>query len=286
MGDEMNVNENDNENEPKDTEDEFNDEFDFGEEHEDALTTDEHEEHLESDTEEPVVSEPPKRKSFLIPAIIGIAVVGFIGWKIFDAFKKPEEVVVETPMPKEEPLPPPKQIAAPEMPSTAPRAPGVTLEETKREELSDTIQKRFAEQEKMVQDRIAKLEQQLTTAASAMQSNQQTITNLQAQISTLSTTITQLNDEIKAIRQEQLAYLAKLEEKKHVVVKPKPKPKPQVASPRLVVHAIIPGRAWLRTIDGKTITVAEGDNVGEYGKVLKIDAPNGVVITTSGVTLR
>lgn len=57
-------------------------------------------------------------------------------------------------------------------------------------------------------------------------------------------------------------------------------------NPTLTVHAIIPGRAWLKTRDGRTITVTEGDDVEGYGKVLAIDAPSGVVITSSGVMLR
>lgn len=57
-------------------------------------------------------------------------------------------------------------------------------------------------------------------------------------------------------------------------------------TPTLVVHAIIPGRAWLKTREGTTITVTEGDTLDRYGKVLVIDAANGVVITSSGVTLR
>jgi len=57
-------------------------------------------------------------------------------------------------------------------------------------------------------------------------------------------------------------------------------------SDAMTIHAIIPGRAWLRTQSGKTVSVTEGDMLGEYGKVLKIDAPTGSVITSSGVTIR
>ena len=58
------------------------------------------------------------------------------------------------------------------------------------------------------------------------------------------------------------------------------------ANPTMTVHAIIPGRAWLRDKNGRTITVTEGDMLDQYGKVLMIDAPNGVVVTSSGTTLR
>lgn len=63
-------------------------------------------------------------------------------------------------------------------------------------------------------------------------------------------------------------------------------PKKNIVSQSMTIHAIIPGRAWLRTQEGKTLSVAEGDMLGEYGKILKIDAPTGTVITSSGVTIR
>ncbi len=63
-------------------------------------------------------------------------------------------------------------------------------------------------------------------------------------------------------------------------------PKKSTVSQSMSIHAIIPGRAWLRTQEGKTLSVAEGDMLGEYGKILKIDAPTGTVITSSGVTIR
>ena len=53
-----------------------------------------------------------------------------------------------------------------------------------------------------------------------------------------------------------------------------------------MVHAVIPGRAWLKTSKGQIITVTEGETVGNYGKVLVIDAANGVVLTNSGITFR
>lgn len=53
-----------------------------------------------------------------------------------------------------------------------------------------------------------------------------------------------------------------------------------------VVHAVIPGRAWLKSAKGQIITVTEGENLGNYGKILVIDASNGVVLTSSGITFR
>ena len=43
------------------------------------------------------------------------------------------------------------------------------------------------------------------------------------------------------------------------------------------VQAIIPGRAWLRSSNGETLTVAEGDEVKGVGRVGKIDPYDGTV---------
>jgi len=53
-----------------------------------------------------------------------------------------------------------------------------------------------------------------------------------------------------------------------------------------IIEAVIPGRAWLRTPDGLTITVTEGDSLGNLGKVVMIDAQNSSIVTSSGVVLR
>lgn len=58
------------------------------------------------------------------------------------------------------------------------------------------------------------------------------------------------------------------------------------ATPVWRVHAIIPGRAWLKNSDGNTITVIEGDKLELYGTVIAIDAGQGTVVTSSGIILR
>jgi len=44
------------------------------------------------------------------------------------------------------------------------------------------------------------------------------------------------------------------------------------------VTAIIPGRAWLRSNNGDTLTVAEGDQIKGVGRVAKIDPYDGVIV--------
>jgi len=58
------------------------------------------------------------------------------------------------------------------------------------------------------------------------------------------------------------------------------------SSPEYVVHAIIPGRAWLKSSGGQIITVTEGDSVGDFGRIAVIDSLHNVVRTSSGITFR
>jgi len=57
-------------------------------------------------------------------------------------------------------------------------------------------------------------------------------------------------------------------------------------APEYVVHAVIPGRAWLKSSEGQIITVTEGDTLDKYGTISIIDAANGVVLTSSGTSFR
>jgi hypothetical protein len=65
-----------------------------------------------------------------------------------------------------------------------------------------------------------------------------------------------------------------------------PPPIQQVRSPDVKieynVQAIIPGRAWLKSENGETLTVAEGDVIRDVGRVTKIDPYDGVVEISTG----
>ena len=56
-----------------------------------------------------------------------------------------------------------------------------------------------------------------------------------------------------------------------------------IAEPEYKVHAIIPDRAWLKSTKGQIVAVAEGDSIESYGRIIVIDAPNSVVLTSSGI---
>jgi len=59
------------------------------------------------------------------------------------------------------------------------------------------------------------------------------------------------------------------------------RPTPEIKS-SYTVQAIIPGRAWLKSDAGDTITVAEGDILKKIGRIIKIDPYDGVVQIDNG----
>ncbi len=68
-----------------------------------------------------------------------------------------------------------------------------------------------------------------------------------------------------------------------VITAPPSVPSPQANyKSNYTVQAIIPGRAWLRTENGETITVAEGDVLKNLGKVSKIDPYDGIILIDTG----
>ncbi len=61
-------------------------------------------------------------------------------------------------------------------------------------------------------------------------------------------------------------------------------PPARISQPKInyTVQAIIPGRAWLKSESGDTVTVAEGDVLKGYGRITKIDPYDGIVDIDTG----
>jgi outer membrane murein-binding lipoprotein Lpp len=151
------------------------------------------------------------------------------------------------------------------------------------------------ENAKKNQERVGKLESKFSELMDAMGSLNQNMNQVTRELSTINDSVQKLNKEVKLIKadaqptQPQAAKSLPDEIQTGMKYETKSGGPSQItreSTPNMSVHAIIPGRAWLKSRDGTTITVTEGDSLDRYGKVLVIDASNGVVITSSGVTLR
>jgi len=274
-------------NKPEDHLDDFEEEFEFETEpgEEDALAPEEFE--TEGDEAEPVVKET--RKSMLLPIIIATAVVGFVGWKVVGMMTDPKDETKTTakPAPKVEATAP---TPAPTLEPIAPQSSLPSVMDAQNnilpqdivatEDTLTKLQKKLEEQDNAIKQRISNLEKEISTASQNAAQANAGMNKLQNDLASLNAAVQELMVQLKTIHDEREKQQAQAAAKK------RPSHKTESANPTLSVYAIIPGRAWLRSGNGKTITVTEGDNVGEYGKVLKIDAGNGVVVTSSGVNLR
>jgi intracellular multiplication protein IcmG len=213
-----------------------------------------------------------KRKNLLIAA--GVIVVVFSIYKILDviitrhAHEATSPVTQTTEFPtKVTPLPPPPapmpiEPAAPKPVETAsPNTAAVTNRLSALEEQNSNFQ-----------SGIEKLNSQVSDLQTA-------VANINSQISSLSQGIQNIEDKLAEQQSKEAAL--------HAVRIHKHKIRMHVIRIRPIyfVRAIIPGRAWLSTSHGGTVTVRLGDNLPGYGVVQAIDPVQGTITTSVGAII-
>lgn len=152
-----------------------------------------------------------------------------------------------------------------------------------------------AEKIAMLQEENAKLMQQIKSDASAR------MATYEAQTTTLQGKVQELNLRLTSL-ETTLARLGRLVQEMKTHNRPIEGTMPPVPSDAQVmqaspvnkylaphmaysVQAIIPGRAWLKSDAGDTVTVAEGDVLKDYGRIMKIDPYDGVVQIDTGTKI-
>lgn len=211
-----------------------------------------------------------KRKNILIAA--GVIVVVFSIYKILDVIltrhsheaistvsqttEFPTKVtpLPPAPMPVEQPAPKPVEAVAPS---------------------SDTA---------AVTNRLSALEEQNTNFQSGIEKLNSQVTDLQTAVANINSQITALNQGIQNIA-DKLAEQEAKEAALHAVKIHKRKLHVIRIRPIYFVRAIIPGRAWLSTFHGGTVTVRLGDNLPGYGVVEAIDPVQGTITTSVGAII-
>lgn len=112
--------------------------------------------------------------------------------------------------------------------------------------------------------------QKLSEYSSQQTAMQNRIQELNAKVASMETIINQLNQLLQA--------------KAAAAQTTQVRPRVEQRIPRMIysVQAIIPGRAWLKSESGDTVTVAEGDILKGYGRISKIDPYDGIVQINTG----
>jgi intracellular multiplication protein IcmG len=203
------------------------------------------------------------RRMWLTIAFIIIAVVLY---KLYGLYKANTSVpaikVVPTPV-MEQAVVQPKPLPAPIATEPAPmqRQMGIDWAEAKQESA-----KRFSDVEQSLAS-VSRDNQAVRNQLSQVQNDMRALLN---QMASLQQQLVKLSDTKKPIQPVTKA-IAK---------------KPVAVRPHYFVQAALPGRAWLvKAEDNSTLTVAVGDELPGYGKVITINPIQASVMTSSNYTI-
>ncbi len=137
----------------------------------------------------------------------------------------------------------------------------------------------------------ADIQTKLNSLESTLESNASDISNVNSQIETINGNINELTTKIDGLNQnvsilmtkiaQQSSQIINLTAHKQAAHKVYRRQARQVL-PIYYIQALIPGRAWLLSNNGITITVREGSRIPGYGVVKLIDPSQGRVLTGSG----
>lgn len=144
---------------------------------------------------------------------------------------------------------------------------------------------------------------EMDSLKSKLQSMEQTESTLQSQVSSLNNQLVSVNTNLNTLAEklvqlnQQLTDMRRMvqEQADHILILKEQTKKSAKTTKRIYPHrpavvyylkAVIPGRAWLMTNAGSTMTVRVGTPIPGYGVVRFIDAIQGRVLTSSGQLIR
>ncbi|WP_133127909.1 type IVB secretion system protein IcmG/DotF [Legionella nagasakiensis] len=139
-----------------------------------------------------------------------------------------------------------------------------------------------------------KMSQKLSALEVSQQSMRSEVNSVSNQLGGISSNVNELSTHLSQLNQAIAALNAKIDEQSHeieqLMIRTKPKPAPRVVKvtpvKKYYVQAVIPGRAWLISSNGTTLTVREGSIIPGYGIVKLIDPNQGRVTTSTGQVIR
>lgn len=138
------------------------------------------------------------------------------------------------------------------------------------------------------ENRIAKLEVISGSMRQEVNNLNNVTQSLQSSIDQINTQLTQLNASLALLTDKMQAQMLQQEatQKKMTVKKTSLMPKPVIQKVAYHIMAIIPGRAWLKSSNGATLTVSVGTQLPGIGTVSKIDPQLGNVVMSSGQVIQ
>jgi intracellular multiplication protein IcmG len=120
-------------------------------------------------------------------------------------------------------------------------------------------------------NRLEKLESNVSNTVNALSDIEIKLANINNSLQILANEVNQQQTQITALQTANVKPIVKREYGPTVTY---------------TIQAMFPGRAWLTTTGGQTITVRTGSRISGYGNVVDIDTDQGIITTSSGRTIR
>lgn len=213
----------------------------------------------------------PKIKRLLIPVVLVVVifiVYNFLNW--YSTKKSQTQLIQEqqTAMKmKEQPgaavSAPPAEVKMPQVPAAAVSQPRAI------QTLPNNISPENQQMNALAKETEA-AKQQLGSLDVKISQNQEALLDINQRLADLTVLVQNLQAQVGE-------FNAKLQKPKKVKKAVK-----QAPLPLYYVHAIVPGRAWLESSDGETLTVTIGDKIKGYGVVEMISPKQGMIVMSSG----
>lgn len=129
-------------------------------------------------------------------------------------------------------------------------------------------------------NRLDHLAQRQSDVQSSIQSLDSELSDIQTTLANLSNQLTQVNDGVQSLYAGQKTLIQSQ-------IKPLKKITAKKEAPKSIyyVRAIIPGRVWLTTQEGTTLTLGIGDKLVGYGTLDSINVDQGIVTFNSGAVI-
>ncbi len=133
------------------------------------------------------------------------------------------------------------------------------------------------------------VEQQLGVLKQNQQSSSETLSELNAQVQSLRNQINQSNTQ-QATLNDSIITMARAIKALQSQVKTLHQVKSATSHIKVItskptvyyLKAVVPGRAWIISNNGLTMSVAVGDMIPHYGRVDAVEANRGMILTSSG----
>lgn len=135
---------------------------------------------------------------------------------------------------------------------------------------------------KVLEQERGRLNTDLLTMHKQIRDVTQTVSNMTASLDEIKQSMEQINEKMEQ-QSQQMVRLQSIKRASRIASAPKAKNvTPKAEQTQYFIQAVIPGRAWLMSTKGATLTVSRGSAVPGYGDVRLINPKLGRIFTSSG----